>query len=83
MDKLDAAFEEIKIPVTSVPMVLYSSYRVTKDKKSFGKLIEIINEFLSGYDDNEEYKQFVMSGTGSSENVRGRFDWWRSKIRTA
>lgn len=83
MDKLDAAFEEIKIPVTSVPMVLYSGYRVTKDKKSFGKLVEIINEFLNDYDSNEEYKQFVMSGTGSSENVRGRFDWWRSKIRTA
>lgn len=83
MDKLDAAFEEIKIPVTSVPMVLYSSYRVTKDKKSFGKLVEIINEFLNGYDENEEYKQFVMSGTSGSEMVRGRFDWWRSKIRTA
>lgn len=83
MDKLDAAFEEIKIPVTSVPMVLYSSYRVTKDKKSFGKLVEIINEFLIGYDDNNEYKQFVMSGTSGSEMVRGRFDWWRNKIRTA
>ena len=83
MDKLDAAFEEIKIPVTSIPMVLYSSYRITRDKKSFGKLIEIINEFLTGYETNDEYKQYVMSGTGSSENVRGRFDWWRNKIRTA
>ena len=83
MDKLDTAFEEIKIPSTSVPMVLYSCYRVTKDKKSFTKLVEIINEFLNGYDDNEEYKQFVQSGTGSQQNVRGRFDWWREKIRTA
>ena len=83
MDKLDAAFEEIKIPSTSVPMVLYSCYRITKDKKSFTKLVEIINEFLNCYDDNEEYKQFVQSGTGSQQNVRGRFDWWREKIRTA
>lgn len=64
-------------------MVLYSCYRVTKDKKSFTKLVDIIMEFLNGYDENEEYKQYVVSGTVSSQNVRGRFDWWREKIRTA
>ena len=37
----------------------------------------------NNYDENEEYKQYVVSGTGSSQNVRGRFDWWREKIRTA
>ena len=83
MDKFDAAFEEIKIPVTSVPMVLYSGYRIIKDKKSFSKLVDLINEFLNGYNENEEYKQFVMSGTSSQENVRGRLDWWREKIKTA
>lgn len=83
MDKFNTSFEEIKIPITSIPMVLYSGYRVTKDKKSFSKLVDIINEFLNGYETNEEYKQYLMSGTSSSENVRGRFDWWRNKIRTA
>ena len=83
MDKLDAAFEEIKIPVTSIPMVLYSSYRVTKNKESFSKLVDIINEFLTTYETNDEYKQFVMSGTSSSDNVKGRFNWWRNKIKTA
>ena len=82
MDKLNAAFEsELKVPVTSIPMMLFSGYRVAKDKKSFSKLVDIINEFLSGYETNEDYKQYVMSGTSSSENVRGRFDWWRDKIR--
>ena len=83
MDKLDAAFEEIKIPVTSIPMVLYSSYRVTKNKESFSKLVDIINDFLTSYETNDEYKQFVMSGTSSSDNVKGRFNWWRNKIKTA
>ena len=83
MDKFDEAFEEIKIPVTSIPMILYSGYRITKDKKSFSKLVDIVNEFLNDYDNNEEYKQFVQSGTSGSENVRGRLDWWRNKIRTA
>lgn len=83
MNRFDSAFEEIKIPVTSIPQVLYSGYRVTKDKKNFSKLVDIINEFLNGYDTNEEYKQYVLSGTGSQSNVRGRFDWWRNKIRTA
>ena len=73
---------EIKIPVTSISMVLYSGYRVKKDKKSFSNLVEIINEFLAGYETNEEYKQYVQSGTSAQENVRGRLNWWREKIRT-
>ncbi|MBD5530440.1 MAG: hypothetical protein HDR02_18840 [Lachnospiraceae bacterium] len=71
LDKFNAAFEsELKVPVTSIPMILFSWYRVTKDKKSFTKLVEIINEFLNGYENNEDYKQYVMSGTSSTENIR-------------
>ena len=83
LDSFNEVFDEIKVPVTSIPMVLYSGYRVKKDKKSFSKLVDIVNEFLVSYDSNEEYKQFVQSGTSSQENVRGRLDWWREKIRTA
>lgn len=83
LDSFNEVFDEIKVPVTSIPMVLYSGYRVKKDKKSFSKLVDIVNEFLVNYDSNEEYKQFVQSGTSSQENVRGRLDWWREKIRTA
>lgn len=83
MDSFDTAFNTIKLPVTSIPMVLYSGYRMKKDKKSFTKLIDIVNDFLSGYDNNEEYKQYVQSGTSSQENVRGRLEWWRNKIKTA
>lgn len=82
LDKFNDAFEEIKIPLTSISVVLYAGYRVTKDKKSFTKLTELINEFLNGYESNDKYKQYVMSGTSSSENVRGRFDYWRNKIKT-
>lgn len=83
MDKFNSSFKEIKIPVTSIPMVLYSGYRILKDKKSFSRLVELINEFLSKYDENEDYKKYVQSGTSSSENVRGRFDYWRNLIKTA
>ena len=83
MDRFDEAFDEIKIPVTSIPMVLYSGYRVTKDKKSFSKLVDIVNEFLNDYDTNEEYKQFVLSGTSGSDNVRSRLEYWRNLIKTA
>ena len=81
MDKFDAAYDEIKIPITSIPVILYAGYRVTKDKKSFSKLVEAITEFLNNYDSNEEYKKFTQSGTSSSENVRGRFDYWRNIIK--
>lgn len=82
MNKFDEAFEEIKIPVTSIPMILYSGYKVQKDKKSFSKLVELVTEFLNEYDENEEYKQYVQAGTSSAENVRGRYDWWRNRIKT-
>lgn len=81
MDKFNEEFDDVKLPITSIPMILYSGYRIVKDKKSFSKLVDLINEFIAGYDDNEEYKQYVLSGTSSSENVRGRLDWWRNKIK--
>ena len=81
MDKFNEAFDKLKVPVTSIPMILYSGYRIQKDKKSFSKLIEVVNEFLSTYESNEEYKKYTLEGTSDIENVRGRFDWWRSKVR--
>lgn len=82
LDKFDESFvSSIKIPVTSIPQILYSGYRIVKDKKSFTKLVEKIVEFLTGYDTNEEYKQFVLNGTGSKENVKGRFDYWRKIVK--
>lgn len=81
MDSFDKEFENIKIPTTSIPMVFYSGYAVKKGKKSFSKLVGIINEFLNGYDTNEEYKQFVQSGTSASENVSGRFNYWKGLVK--
>ena len=80
MDKLDAADDKISIPVTSLPQILYACYKVTKNKKSFGALVDQITEFLSTYDDNEEYKLFVQSGTTSPENVDGRFQYWKAIV---
>lgn len=82
MDKFNESFEEIKLPVTSVPMVLYSGYRIIKNNKSFSKLVDIINDFLANYETNDDYKQYVQSGTSSAENVRGRFNYWRRLIKT-
>ena len=81
MDKFDDAFDEIKIPITSQPMILYSGFRIIKDKKSFSKLVDAIKEFLNGYEDNEEYKQYAQSGTSSSSSVRSRFDYWRKIVK--
>jgi len=61
MDSFNESFEEIKVPVTSISVILYSGYRIKKDKKSFSKLVELVNEFLNGYDSNEEYKQYVTN----------------------
>ena len=83
LDKFDKAFEEIKIPVTSIPMILYCGYKVTKEHASFSKLVELINEFLNGYNTNDKYKQYVQSATGSSVNVSARLNYWKELIKTA
>lgn len=82
LDKFDESFDEIKIAITSLPMILYSGYRILKDKKSFSRLVESIKEFVENYDSNEEYKKYVTDGTNSRENVRGRFDYWRNIIKS-
>lgn len=82
MNKLDENFSEIKIKVSTTPFILFSAYRVIKDKKSFGKLVNTINEFLNNYDTNAEYKNLLQSATSSQESVRGRLDYWRNIIRT-
>lgn len=81
MDAFDKEFENIKVPVTSIPMVLYSGYNIKKEKKSFTKLVDITNDFLNEYDLNEEYKKLVQSGTSSSEKVRGRLDYWKELMK--
>ncbi len=43
-------------------------------------MVDKITEFLNTYDDNEEYKFFVQSGTTSQENVDGRFQYWKSIV---
>ena len=84
MDKLNESFEELKVKQLNIPMILYVSYRCVKDKKSFSKLVEKIKQFVSDYneaDKLQDYKAFCQSSTTSSENVRGRLDYWRGVIR--
>lgn len=82
LDNFNEAFEEIKIPVTSVPMMLYSGFKVVRNKKSFSKLVTAINDFLMSYDSNEVYKQYVLSGTGNRDNVSGRLQFWKGIIKS-
>lgn len=81
MDNINEGFETIKVNTISIPMILYSGYRVIKDNKDFSKFIDLVLNFVNNYESNDEYKQFCQSGTTSSEKVRGRFDYWRNMIR--
>lgn len=81
LDKLDENFAELKVNAVSIPMIFYASYKVLKDKKSFSKLVEVIQEFIQGYEDNIEYKQFCQSGTSSSESVNSRLNYWKKLLK--
>lgn len=83
LDKFDAEFEsKVEINSLSVPMMIYAGYRVLKDKQSFSRLVEKVNEFISSYDINEDYKQFCSEGTSGAEKVRGRFEYWKNIARS-
>lgn len=84
MDKLNENFDELKVKQLNIPMILYVSYRCLKDKKSFSKLVEYIKQFVVDYNDPDklqDYKAYCQSSTTSSENVRGRLDYWRKIIK--
>lgn len=83
INKLDKSIEEdVKIPKTSISVLCFASYRVYKDKKSFEKFALKVNEFLSTYDSNTEYKDKLMNGTNSSESVQARLDYWKAQIKS-
>ena len=82
MDKFNAAFEsKLKMPVTSIPMMLYCGYKVHREKGGFGKLVETIKVFLNNYDTNEEYKSYAQSDTSGSDSVKTRLNYWKNLIK--
>lgn len=72
----------IKMPITLLPFILYSSYRVKKDSKSFSNLAVKMTDFVKNYNQQTEYKSLLSGGTTDKNSVRQRLDYWRSIIRS-
>lgn len=72
--------EDVKIQKTSVPMIVYAIYKAKKDHKSVERLMDKIKDFVETYDNNEEYKSYVVSGTSSPESVKNRTNYWRAIV---
>lgn len=72
----------IKMPITLLPFILYSSYRVKKDAKSFSKLAEKTIDFVKNYEAQTEYRAMLGGGTTDKNSVRKRYDYWRNIIKT-
>lgn len=82
LNKLDEVFDEdVKIPKTSISMIIYGMYRILKDKKSTEKYIAAVKDFLENYDNNEAYIKFTKEGTANAENVKGRLDYFRNMVK--
>lgn len=80
LDKFNDAFDEVKIPTTSIPMILYAGYSVVNNNGSFERLVEVIRNFIDTYDSNEEYKLFLQSATTSSSSVEPRLEYWKDIV---
>ena len=80
MDKLLPAFPEdakVNIPPTSLPVIIYAGGKVLRNKKSFSKFIEAVQN----YNTNEDYKQFPTSSTTSPDVVRAKLAYWDNIIK--
>lgn len=81
MTALDTSFESISVNRVTVPILLYSYYRVIKNKKSIQKWNDWVKNFIETYDTNEEYKQYCnVSGTASSDMVKGRVEYFTTAV---
>ena len=57
-------------------MILYTGILCIKLNKDFDNFIDVVFNFVQNYDSNEEYKQYVQSGTTTSTGVRARLNYW-------
>lgn len=73
LDAFNEAFSEIKIPATSIPMILYSGYHVKKGNKSFAKLVDFLWKFVVSYCIMYG-KYYYTEGTHISDNKNTRLD---------
>lgn len=71
----------IKIPVTSVPMILWGAVKVVKnngDMQAFANAVsKFVQDLASGDESLEEYRKSSKSSTGNQPNVEYRFSWWK------
>lgn len=83
MDALNSAFEEIPIKSkTTAPILIYSYYRVIKDKKGIQKWNGWVKNFFETYNTNEVYKKYCNgAGTASPEMVNGRLQYFKDALR--
>lgn len=81
MDKLDGSFEELPVKKLTAPILLYSYYKVIKDKKSVERWNEWVKNFIETYNENEEYKQYCVSGSASGEMVKGRLNYFKEAMK--
>ncbi len=83
LDKLNEEFtDSVKIKNNSLALCVYGLYRNIKDNKSTSKYISWLHNFIDTYDTNDAYLVYCSSGTASSENVKGRLQYFRDAIKT-
>ena len=81
LNRLGNHFEkDTKMPKLLMPLCIYGMYRMIKYNKSFEKYFNWLDDFLAGYENNEEFLQYCNSGTTSAAKVQGRFQYFRSAM---
>lgn len=79
-DKKTAEKNRLKLPLTSIPQIIYAAYRVNKSNADTNKLKNTIESFVNDYDNNNEYDSFLGKNTDGYNNVKGRFELWQKQI---
>lgn len=76
LDEAYAEHKKVKIARTVLPFILFAGYKVIHDNKDTSDYVAKVKNFLETYDDNTEYKKYLVGGTTNTENVMGRLNYF-------
>lgn len=72
--------EDKRIKLNILLFAIYGMFYALRIGKSEDVYIDWLKNFIAGYDENEEYKQYCTSGTANAGNVKGRLDYFVNAI---
>lgn len=74
--------DKITIKVTSIPFVLYASYKAIELEKDMKIFSDAIKDFIATYNENTDYSDLIKNGTSSHSSIIKRKEYWDNLLES-